>query len=535
MPLLLAALGLFALSPLARGEVEEGKARIVPWSGYWWPLFEGRMAAPSGPLDKYEQFLNKKGAVAWEQQAHPRSRAYKWEGYCHAWSAAALMEREPTTPLNTRTPRGNLYLSVADQKGLLTAAHARDVANIIGRRYSGPEYDPKNMAPDVLWKNLKLHIQQKGLPLVLDLDPSAQVWNYPVYAYRVDYRPTGAAAGEYQGQMTIWAADDVVPPDFVGTKVAKRTYQFTCRMRNGSVVMGSAQWVGASVRDHPDFGWYPYVIRPENPHLKYDTVRQMLGLAPRSSTEDAVNLPVPVAEPASPPQPANATIPPAPAIPNAPPANAVPMGVSPTELLTFFVHQTKKTSAFHCNVLLDKGPKATYQVGEKYFLRGESHRAGYIYLFHIDPDGKAQLLFPIPGQDNRVPEKKLFEIGSARDVAKFVCNEPVGYHRIKTLITVRPLVLTGVDLSSPQQAQQAQQGQARPFGLNTVLQEDIQKTLVEVQMEKKTPAQVRELTGADPAKFLPEFSYDEQFFVVQANKPVAPPNGKAKARTVPQP
>src|SRR5205823_13038341 len=140
-------------------------------------------------------------------------------------------------------------------------------------------YDPTDLAPDTLWRLLKLYIKQKGVPIILDIDPTSQVWNYPVYAYSVNYSPAGG--NFYRGLMALYMADDKVDPHYVGTKVKKRTYTFVCRMHNGSIQPGSSRWVGRSVSDHPDFAWYPYVVKPKNPRLSYAVVRSMLGIGQR--------------------------------------------------------------------------------------------------------------------------------------------------------------------------------------------------------------------------------------------------------------
>ena len=44
----------------ARADVDEGKARFTPWSGYWWPIRDGRMI--SGPLTKYDAITGHKAA-----------------------------------------------------------------------------------------------------------------------------------------------------------------------------------------------------------------------------------------------------------------------------------------------------------------------------------------------------------------------------------------------------------------------------------------------------------------------------------------
>src|SRR5262249_46150295 len=94
---LLAAL-LAATGP-AHAETAEGKGKRVPWSGYWWPYNEGRMV---DPLSCYDLCVGGTNARSWEEKHHPKGgpAGTDWWGYCHAWSAAAVWEFEPTRAVN---------------------------------------------------------------------------------------------------------------------------------------------------------------------------------------------------------------------------------------------------------------------------------------------------------------------------------------------------------------------------------------------------------------------------------------------------
>jgi hypothetical protein len=515
LPRWLLALTLLAAPAAAPAQqVEEGKARFVPWSGYWWPHSEGRII---GPLRKYDLYAGTQAAPQ-EARQHPREGAEKWFGYCHAWSAAALTEREPRQSLSLR-PNGaaTLALTVGDQKGLLTLMHAQDIANVYGQRYRGPGDDINDVYPDVLWKYLKLYVKQRGLPLVMDFEKGTQVWNYPVYAYKVVYRPVGG--DDYAGTMTIWAANDAVAPDYVGTKVISRTYTFTFKMRGGAVVMGSAQW---TCRDHPDFAWYPYVTRPENPQVKVATVRKMLGLgrSPESG-EPEPPAEAPVSNPADPPQPPAATPEPAPqplpGVAGPAPATAV---VSPTELLTLLTHKADKHSAFSFDITVDKFDGGKYAAGEPFWIQGTSKKAGYLYLFHTDLQGNLEYLFPMPGQDNRVPANSKFTIGKA-DAVKFACKEPVGAHYVRGLITTRPLAAPPLAEANP-----GARGQGQGLYLNPTLAEYLRGVVQGVQGQKLPAAGVEKETGVN-LKDLPfEFAQDEVGFYVGAAPAQEKPRGR---------
>ena len=67
------------------GSSEQATANLMPWSGYWWPIHEGRLL---GPLAKYDRITGHR-AAEWERGKNPPGPDVpRWFGYCHAWSAA---------------------------------------------------------------------------------------------------------------------------------------------------------------------------------------------------------------------------------------------------------------------------------------------------------------------------------------------------------------------------------------------------------------------------------------------------------------
>ena len=118
--------GVKALNPA--GATEEALATIQPWSGYWWPIHEGRLLEPLG---KYDTVTGHR-AADWERQNNPPGpEVPQWHGYCHAWAAASVLEKEPTKDQMERS----VALSVGDQKGLLTAMPYRRSGQLLGRPF----------------------------------------------------------------------------------------------------------------------------------------------------------------------------------------------------------------------------------------------------------------------------------------------------------------------------------------------------------------------------------------------------------------
>jgi hypothetical protein len=474
--------------------VEEGHAQVVPWSGYWWPHREGALL---GPLGKYDRICGRQ-AAEWERTHHPaRPDVPAWHGYCHGWAASAILEKEPGKVRPARARTGDsIDLWVRDQKGLLAASHAQDVANVYGDRYGdglGSE-DIQDLAPDALWRLLKLYVKQQGVPLIVDVEAGPEVWNYPVYAYRVSYGPRGSA-GEQLAQLTLWMADNGVAPDTVGVKVRRHSYWFTFQLRNQAVVLGSGRWVGPSRQDHPDFAWYPFVAVPENPEVDYPTVQQLLGTAPAPASggrqPPGGNPPAAPYNPDQPGAPGEGQ----------PPAQRV-LALSPHELAALVAN---KTSAFDLDATVDRFDGGMYKVGETFTVRVSSARAGYLYLLHLDSQGELKLLYPQPGQDNRIPEQKPVVVPGPKDNYVFRAVEPVGTDRVKAIVTTRPLVLTGL---VPAQ----QPGQAQVFRLPPTQRRQLQDLMRQYHGQQNLKPE--QLGGIDPRTVLGAFAQDEVAFYV---------------------
>jgi len=435
----------------AQPRVEQANADIVPWSGYWWPMRHGEIVKP---LTKYDQIAKSK-AAAWERANNPSGpRVPQWYGYCHAWAASSITEKEPRKPIKV----DGQQLSVGDQKGLLAVSHANDVSNSYGDRFGdgvGSE-SKSDLTPDHLWMLLRRYIKQQKLPLVLDIDAGAAVWNYPVFAYKVTY--DRKSDGQTNGTIEIWLADDAVPKNYVGTKRAYQKYSFTCKMtERDSVIMGTGKWTGASVRKHPDFAWFPFVTRPENPEVSYKKVCSILGNA----------APTPPAQPASPTPPTANVTPPedTSATPNNPtPTASGAVAIKPEELLKLIANQT---SDFAFDISVDRFDGGKYEEGDTVVVSGTSEKEGYLYLFAVGTQGELSLIYPQPGDNNQVKAKKQFMVPKTNASYQVSLHPPYGNYRIKGMVTQKPLQFAGVTVAPPApnpEQEKIKPTQQRPLG-----------------------------------------------------------------------
>jgi hypothetical protein len=336
-----------------------------------------------------------------------------------------------------------------------------------------------------------------------------------VYAYRVEYEPISGK--RVAGVISLWFADDAVEPDYLGTQVRRCDYTFECDMDGGDVIAGTGKWTGRSEKDHPDFAWYPYVAVAESPEVVYAEVKKILG--------DDSGPPSPPDPPRPPVNPDNPT--PRPDDPQVirPGEPVRVLAITPLQLLALV---TNKTSSFEHASWVDEfntGKGDPYPVGQSFHVRGSSEKNGYIYIFDIAPEedksgrdkpapGKQEsvpelrvrLLFPLKGQDNRVNAKQQFEFPGPKDKYKFVAAEPIGTHTIKTIVTERPLSITGVD----RQDTQKQGGQSQGIRLPATQRQQLQGLL------KMKPDEVQQLIKIKPKNLVGGFAQCETPLYVTA-------------------
>jgi len=497
----------------AVAEVDEATAGFRPWSGYWFPSRQGAMAQYLGSYDQ----LTGSSARNWYLKQHPTgAEVPEWYGHCHAHSAASIMEREPTTGRTlVGTETGvRVAVDVATSKALLTTSHTQDVTNAWGDRFgdgNGTE-DQNDLAPDTLWRLLKLHIDRKGVPLVIDIDAGPEVWNFPVYAYRIEYQQV-ADDGTQTATLVLLMADSTVQPGFVGTKVRKQTYQFQFQMRGGSVVVGSARWTGRSVEDHPDFAWYPIMQKSENPEVLYSTVQEITGGTARNSDSTDTQEPSsdepepqdeqpvtvddqPESEPSRPATPERQS--PLATAPVAEPTPSVsPVLVSPMEAMSLLASET---SAFGLDVSVDRFDGGHYQAGETLRVNGVSEQAGFLVLLQVDPAHEVRLLYPRNGENNWVATGSIETLVQE----KFAAGNVPGVHRIKALVTQRPLLLTGLTMEESDRRQ--------PFRFHTTQRSQIASVLSNYQQQ--SPIDMKKLGTPSPQKLIGDFSQDSVAYYV---------------------
>jgi hypothetical protein len=162
----------------------EGRADAIPWSGIWWAFSDLQLATgwnntgddfehitgtgwqrknaskdinDVSPMLKYDAFVKARTGTdpqsalmectgddghdfhhsiygAKKEQYDRDGISYSWWGHCNGWCAAALMEKEPISPVTAE----GIRFDVADLKGLLSETYWGVESDFTGRRYNKP-------------------------------------------------------------------------------------------------------------------------------------------------------------------------------------------------------------------------------------------------------------------------------------------------------------------------------------------------------------------------------------------------------------
>jgi hypothetical protein len=296
--------------------------------------------------------------------------------------------------------------------------------------------------------------------------------------------------------MTV---DNDVHPNYVGHKTALHRYSFRFVLRNGAPVIDGAHWVGRSAEQHPDFAWYPYVAVTENPEVDLAQVSRVVGYPVGGSnpTVDGGSSPSesePTTDPSPPPQaerePATELSPPPQADREFPAAVSVDFAdmLSADELLSLVAN---KTSHFRLDIFTDGGDGARFRAGDRIRVTAESNQPGFLYLFDIGPAGDMRLVFPLPGDDNRIAANQPREIPPQGE-RPWLRADGTGQHHLKGIVTSRRVRLTGFGATASGDAATGPQEPAE--------QTDKQDKDKEKQPKKDPAAAVQSRSEAQPAE-----------------------------------
>jgi hypothetical protein len=133
--------------------------------------------------------------------------------------------------------------------------------------------------------------------------------------------------------------------------------------------------------------------------------------------------------------------------------------------------------AFQIRVSVDH-PDRVYHEGEEVLVRVRSEKEGFLYLFYLNADGKASVVFPNKFQtDNHIPADRDIEVPAPKADFRFRIRPPFGTEFLKAIVTTFPLK----ELNADKLARQAA----------TVLEkEDCERVVKGLEVEPVTEVQV---------------------------------------------
>jgi hypothetical protein len=283
------------------------------------PMSGGYYAEPDGGLDqivsgsespvrKYDRaFYGDGRATTWERQNHVSST--NWAGHCNGYAAAA--QRHPKEP-EKAVVRNGVTFSRGDIKALLAEIHMTADYLFLGGDRCESRVPPSNDRPDptVMDKCLDtnpgtLHaalanwVGRLRHTVIIDTYAGDQVWNHPVAAYRVTQNNSisSSQAAQILGKpnyifnpnatkfahikLTLTTVE-ILRKEALGQFITKPVYlEYILELDNAGDILGG-EWVGTSVREHPDFIWLAFEpITPNgtkymgNPHISSAEVIKM--------------------------------------------------------------------------------------------------------------------------------------------------------------------------------------------------------------------------------------------------------------------
>lgn len=228
------------------------------WSCWYWPWHNAcnpNLYDAGEAMHRYDLYTGS-NAQKWEYNHHgPPQNPDPWWGHCHAWAAAAVWEPQP----NSARKVGGVKFRIRDRKGLLVETY-NTCAN--GGSY---ELFVDNPTPGTFWKYLRQEIgginsmHGKKMGFVGELYYGSEVWNYPIYRYKITY---SSDSSSYSGKIKIWAASDAKPFYANSTTLYYKTYTYRFKgvriNSQGMPVAGSGTWIGTGTSSRPDAIWRPY-------------------------------------------------------------------------------------------------------------------------------------------------------------------------------------------------------------------------------------------------------------------------------------
>lgn len=303
-------------------------------------------------LEEPSQIFHVGPTAEWELRHHGRYGLIdpdSWWGHCNGWASYTLNEDEPLRPVVVRYDRdqnqvtecalaeepGCVRFELGDINALGAEVYWSDAALVLGRRcmthLDDLAFDPSGRFERVECRDGNagtFHVVIANMlgnherPVVLDLNPKEEVWNYPAYKYEITrnapisvaealleigapedrehrwiFNPDAATLVRVEAELSL--VEDAVPPTTWPTGFELErftsviTYDYILELDASGAIIGG-EWVGRSKTSHPDFLWYSLAADQarstddlgdaDNPSIRYSVFKQILMLAQTTRT-----------------------------------------------------------------------------------------------------------------------------------------------------------------------------------------------------------------------------------------------------------
>ena len=261
------------------------------WSSWYWPYdddYDPNLYDDGEAMSRYDDFVYYASGESyypdsqgWEYENHgPPQNPDPWWGHCHAWAGASVWEDQPK---RKRRLEGITFWP-RDRKGLIIESYFNCADG------SSYEFMINNPSPGLFWRYLRDEIKGidpmhgHGMGFVGELYYGDEVWNYPIYKYKVTYK-----IDEYDylyGTMKVFVADDGEPTHADSNLLHSLvfTYYFDGVEVYDGQPIDSGYWLGDEDDPYsqPDAIWRPeyatsWTTYAANPYLEDDYLGEILN------------------------------------------------------------------------------------------------------------------------------------------------------------------------------------------------------------------------------------------------------------------
>jgi len=290
---------------------DSGSVDKPVWTTYWYPASQSGTARRPvrnvlSPMEKYDLAINDRSqkATKWELSQSDIFRNVSWAGHCNGVAAAGSTVEEP----KKQVVYNNVWFTADDVKALMVEAFQAG-GHVVGGRCNSNEkqYDANGrlVASECRDTNaatfhiaLTNYLGRFRKPLIADIDPAEQVWNYVITSYQVKMKKKLTAR-----DVNWWLKGQDVDgytynPDatsfmYYQTEVfynngTKKIYEYILELADSVGVEKNSEpsptvppsptkiiggeWYRNARTDHPDFLWRHTSPLPENPYLDLNVI-----------------------------------------------------------------------------------------------------------------------------------------------------------------------------------------------------------------------------------------------------------------------